>query len=90
MNHRYCVWLILALVSACGGGGGGDGGGTPTPPPPPPPPPVDTTPDAFSFSPVTESARDEGVVSESITLRGLSAATDMSITGGDYSVDGSR
>jgi len=88
VNHRFFASLILALLTACGGGGGGDGGGTPSPPPPPPPPPVDTTPDAFSFSPVAEAARDEWVVSESITIMGLSAAADVSITGGEYSVDG--
>ena len=90
MNHRFFTWLILALVTAGGGGGGGGGGngGMPAPPPPPPPPPVDTTPDTFSFSPVTDAARDEWVDSESVTIMGLSAATDVSITGGEYSVDG--
>ncbi len=77
---------MLALVSACGGGGGGTGGDGVTPAPPPPS--ADTTPDAFSFTPVTGAERDAQTVSESVTITGLSAAADVSISGGEYSVDG--
>src|SRR5262245_8897224 len=72
---------VLAL-SACGGGGGG-GGSTPTPPPPP-----DTEPDAFTIQPATNAVRGAAVTSQSVTIQGINAPATVSITGGEYSVNG--
>lgn len=50
--------------------------------------PDDTTPDAFSFTAVTDAAPGSEVTSEAITVSGINAATSISVTGGEYSVDG--
>ena len=72
---------LLALLAGCGGGGGG-GGGTPSPPP------VDTTPNNFSFSNKTDAALSTTITAAAITITGINSATAVSITGGEYSVDG--
>jgi hypothetical protein len=52
------------------------------------PPPVDTTPDAFSFTPQTGVALNTAVTSNTITVSGINAAAATSVTGGSYSVNG--
>lgn len=51
---------------------------------------ADTTPDAFTFTDVTDQELSTTVVSNSITVLGVDAATDIaiSVTGGEYSVNG--
>lgn len=51
-------------------------------------PPPDTTPDAFSFTPVTGAALDSTVLSNVITVQGINAATPIEITGGEYAING--
>jgi hypothetical protein len=73
------------------GGGGGGSGGTVTDPTTPttPTPPPDTTPDAFSFAPVTDAALSTYVEAASaITVAGIDASTTVTITGGEYSKNG--
>ncbi|KYP12457.1 MAG: hypothetical protein A0129_01765 [Limnobacter sp. CACIAM 66H1] len=50
----------------------------------------DTTPDAFSFTAVTDSNPSLDTQSNTITIAGLNAAAPLSITGGTYSIDGSQ
>ena len=51
-------------------------------------PPPDTTPDAFSFTPVTGVAPGSVQTSNSITVSGINAASPISVTGGSYSING--
>jgi hypothetical protein len=48
----------------------------------------DTTPDAFTFIDQTGVALNTMVMSNTITVSGINAATPISITGGAYSIDG--
>jgi hypothetical protein len=73
---------LLALLTGCGGGGSGSGS---TPPPPPTP---DTTPDAFAFAAQSGTALSTVVASNEITVAGINASAAVTITGGEYSIDG--
>ena len=46
----------------------------------------DTTPDPFSFTPVTGAELKTTVISESIEIEGINAPAPISITGGEYSI----
>jgi hypothetical protein len=48
----------------------------------------DTTPDAFSFTDQTNVALSTVITSASITVSGIDTATDISVTGGQYSING--
>lgn len=48
----------------------------------------DTTPDAFSFARQTGVAPGSAVVSNAITVSGINAPAAISVTGGEYSIDG--
>jgi hypothetical protein len=49
---------------------------------------IDTTPDPFSFAPVTGAALSTRVESAAVIISGINAAAPVSITGGEYSVGG--
>ncbi len=49
---------------------------------------IDVTPDAFAFARRLDVTRDTLVESEAITVTGMNAAADVSIAGGEYSIDG--
>lgn len=49
---------------------------------------ADTTPDTFEFEPVTDAELDTAYISNSITVSGIDAAVPISITGGEYSING--
>ncbi len=59
------------------------------PVPPAPPPAPDTTPVQFTFSDRAGVSVDSEIVSDSITVSGVDAAAAISITGGEYSINGS-
>jgi sugar lactone lactonase YvrE len=80
------VMALLAL-SACGGGGGGGGGST-TPPPAPLPPPPDSEPDAFTIQAVGDAPRGSAVASQAVQVLGINMPANVSIAGGEYSVNG--
>src|SRR5262245_37273924 len=87
MNRSPLTSLALAvLLGMLAGCGGGDS--SPSPASPPPPQPSDTTPDTFSFAGHTGAALATTVTSAEIVLSGINAATSVSVTGGEYSVDG--
>ncbi|HUQ08752.1 MAG TPA: hypothetical protein VM146_00455 [Steroidobacteraceae bacterium] len=75
---------LSLLLGACGGGGGGgsgssSGGGTA---------PVDTTPNAFTFTAQSGMMPAAVVTSDEITISGINSGAAISITGGEYSIDG--
>lgn len=51
-------------------------------------PDSDSTPDAFTFGSVDGAAPNATVTSKSITISGINAPTSVSITGGQYSING--
>jgi hypothetical protein len=77
-----CIGLF-ALLGGCGGGGGGGSGsssGSGSAP--------DTTPNGFSFTQQADTGLSAVVISNEITIAGITAAAAVSITGGEYSIDG--
>jgi sugar lactone lactonase YvrE len=50
---------------------------------------LDTTPDAFSFTPVSNAALGSEISSDSVTISGINTPADISISGGTYAIDGS-
>jgi hypothetical protein len=50
--------------------------------------PVDTTPDPFTFTDVTNATLSTQYTSNTITVSGIDAASPISITGGTYSING--
>jgi hypothetical protein len=49
---------------------------------------IDSVPDSFSFTPQTSMPLASVIVSNPITVTGIDATTDISITGGEYAVSG--
>lgn len=72
--------VLLMLLVACGGGGGDSD--------PTNPPQSDTTPDSFVFEDQIDIQFDTLVQSNAITISGIDAATNISISGGEYSING--
>lgn len=73
-GKRIFILGLIALLAACGGGGGGSK--------------KDSTPDAFSFTPVTNAAVTVEVTSAAITVAGINKAAAITIANGTYSIDG--
>jgi sugar lactone lactonase YvrE len=48
----------------------------------------DTTPDAFTFASQSKVSPDTPIESESVTISGINIPATLSITGGEYSIDG--
>lgn len=71
---------LIAALTACGGGGGSDD--------PAPPAPSDTTPSSFSFTAVDGVEPGATVTSNAITISGITTAAPISISGGEYAIDG--
>jgi hypothetical protein len=69
--------IITSVVASSGNGGGGGGGGS------------DTTPDPFSFTDQTGVTRSAVVTSSAITVQGIDAAASITVTGGEYDINGS-
>lgn len=78
ISNSSWIWIGLVVLAGCGGGGD-SGGGTP---------PVDTTPNAFSFAQKTGAALAEPVISGDIVVSGINSGAPVSVTGGEYSIDG--
>lgn len=74
------VCLALALTSCGGGGSSAENNEQP--------PTVDTTPNNFSFTAQNDVALNTWLVSEEITVSGINSATQVQISGGEYSING--
>ena len=83
-NHLNLASIaLITLLAGCGGGGGGGGGGGS-----PPPPPVDATPNTFTIPERSDTPLSGTATSTDIVITGINAAAAISITGGEYSIDG--
>jgi hypothetical protein len=49
---------------------------------------IDTTPDAFAFAAQADVARSATFASDEVTLTGINSDANVSITGGEFSIDG--
>lgn len=49
---------------------------------------IDTTPDPFSFTPQSGTARNTEVTSNAVTISGINTSVGISVTGGSYAIDG--
>ena len=49
---------------------------------------LDTTPDAFAFASQSKVTPDTLIESEAVTISGINVPAPLSITGGEYSIDG--
>ncbi|MGL6161659.1 hypothetical protein [Microbulbifer sp.] len=84
-NKNWGLLLGIALITAltaCGGGGGGSADVSTDEQP------ADTTPDVFSFAAQVDAALNTRVVSDSITVIGINTAAPISISNGEYAIDG--
>lgn len=73
MNKYLLSPFLLIILVACSGGGGSDD---------------DTSPDSFSFEDESGVSLGEYVISETIEVSGINTETPISITGGEYSING--
>ena len=81
---RFPLLLLVVLAAGCGGGGGDVDGRNPPGGPLPP----DTTPTSFSFTAKGDVAPGAIVDSDPVTITGIAAAAVVSITGGQYAING--
>jgi len=72
------ILLSAGSLSSCGGSSS-DGSGTSS---------GDTTPDAFSFIDQNDVELNSSISSNSVTITGVSVDTPISISNGEYSIDG--
>jgi len=79
LSRKILTSAMLLLIVSCGGGGGGS---TPNQAQ------SDTTPDPFVFTDQSDIQYATQVQSGSITISGIDAASSISVTGGEYSIDG--
>jgi len=71
----WTLFVLSALViSGCGGGGGSKS--------------PDTKPDSFSFAAKNDQPSSEWVTSNSVTIKGISKAVDVTVQGGEYAIAG--
>ena len=78
--RRRCALLATLFLAGCGGGGGVE--------PPPPAPSTDTTPDAFSIVDQVDVIPDSSVDSAAVVIGGINAAVAISVSDGEYAIDG--
>ncbi|RYY77060.1 MAG: hypothetical protein EOO52_06120 [Gammaproteobacteria bacterium] len=77
-KHIFKILIAISFVSFLAGCGGGSSG-----------PKKDSTPDAFTLTPVTNAAVATEVTSAPVTLSGFNQTVSISISGGTYSIGGS-
>ena len=71
---------LIAALAACGGGGSSNSG--------PSEPAPDTSPAAFTLTPIVDAAVNTEVSSAQVSITDINQATPISITGGTYSIAG--
>ena len=76
IRHSVSVVLTLFVLALSSCSGGDDA------------PAVDTTPYAFSFTDQTNVAADRFIISNSILVASINAAAEISVSDGEYAIDG--
>ncbi len=74
LRSIFILLVVSLFIAACGGGGGGGSS--------------DLTPNSFSFSAEDTVEREATVESGTITVSGIDKAVSISITGGEYRING--
>jgi len=87
-NRQMYTWKVNLLFFIALSGLTACGGSTSETVITDPPPPIDTSPDAFSFANVKEQPRSTATISNKVTIEGINTPAAISITGGEYSIDG--
>ena len=77
-----CFWVFL-ILTACGGGSVSEGGPTTCTAKV-----TDTVPNTFKIIDQTDVALGTSIQSIAFTVTGINAATTISVTDGEYSIDG--
>lgn len=77
MRKQIALWIASALLCALAGCGGGGSA---------PPAANDTMPDGLQFAPVANATRDGWIVSERITITGITTQVPISIENGEYAI----
>lgn len=85
LPSRFALLTLTLALAACGGGG--NGGDNHDQPPQDGDVQQDTRPDAFSISAVTDADLSTEYTSQSITISGINAATNISISGGQFAIN---
>ena len=75
-SFGYVIFAIIFFLTSCGGGS--DGGGTTT----------DAQPNAFTFTDQTDVDLSTLITSNTITVSGITVPVSITISGGEYSVNG--
>ena len=86
LKHLFPIFFatcFIAALTSCGGGGSG-GGGTGASSSSS----VDSTPNAFTFAPITNAAVSTEVTSTPVTVSGINQSVSISVSGGAYSISG--
>src|SRR6185295_5893207 len=79
LQLNVLLWVAVLVLHGCGGDGKKPSTTQPE---------TDTTPAAFSFAAQSEVAPDTAIESAPVTISGINAPAPVSITGGEYSIDG--
>ncbi|WP_028885351.1 hypothetical protein [Teredinibacter turnerae] len=96
---RGVISFAIVVLTACGGGGSDSSGGGPTAPtsvptvvpsatPSQPPVVEDKTPAEFSFTAISGVEPAAVVESESVEISGINVSVDVTIQGGEFSIEG--
>ncbi|TWX70959.1 hypothetical protein ESZ36_04770 [Colwellia demingiae] len=85
--NRWAI-LLLALAGLTGCGGGGSDSDSTEVPKSNTPAPIDTSPEAFNFEHKTEQPLTTLITSNLVKVTGINSSSPISITGGEYSIDG--
>ncbi|WP_105101538.1 agarase [Microbulbifer pacificus] len=83
---RFALLTLTAALAACGGGGSG-GSSNDQPPQGGGETQQDTRPDKFAFTAVSDAEMGTIYTSDAITVSGINAAANISVSGGEYSVN---
>jgi len=84
-SHIVLAMSITALA-ACGGGGDGSGSSSKSSASSSSSVAPDTAPDGFSFTSQNNVTRGDAIISNTVTIAGIDAASPVSITNGEYAI----
>ncbi|MEP2651072.1 MAG: hypothetical protein ABJH06_03675 [Paraglaciecola sp.] len=81
--NQLSMTFLVTILFACGGGGSGENSMTA-----PPQQIADTTPNNFTFTEKIDVEVNTLIESDIVTITGIDSPADISIVGGEYSIDG--